>query len=277
MGQKLLFYSDGGARGNPGPAAAAYIALSETGTTVKSDARYLGVSTNNQAEYAALLMAIQFAVECGAEEVVCYLDSELVVKQLTGLYGVKNLELQKLWQQVHQLRGAFKKINFLNVRRSNPYITRADALVNKTLDEQKHNLKPAFFSEKQPLFAHVSIRTSNIERSVAFYKRFLGLEVMRRIEVKETNAEIIFLQNPKHLGCVLELTLYKNQMQYLQADYENRVFDHLGFEVADIQKTIADMKKANITITDQPRRFNELTIAFVEDPDGTLIELIERK
>jgi ribonuclease HI len=136
MSHKLTIFSDGGARGNPGPAASAFIALNEEGAVIKTGARYIGVRTNNQAEYEALLMALQFAVEYNAQEVICYLDSELVAKQLNGEYAVKNLELQKLWRQIQQLRGHFKKISFLNVRRSNPYISRADALVNSTLDEQ---------------------------------------------------------------------------------------------------------------------------------------------
>jgi|GEM_PF-311900 len=285
MDQKLVLYSDGGARGNPGPAAAAYIALSEAGVTVRTDARTLGVSTNNKAEYAALLMALQFAVEYGAEEVVCYLDSELVVNQLNGVYSVKNLDLQKLWRQVHQLRVGFKKISFFNVRRSNPCIARADALVNQALDEQRGSAKTSHIDNKAvsanvgSVFVHVSVRTSNVERSVDFYHRFLGLEVVRRVAVKATNAELVFLQAPARLGCcMLELTFYRDQKQYLQADYENRVFDHLGFEVDDIHVILAAMRKANVTITDEPRMFGEDSIiAFVEDPDGTLIELIERK
>ncbi|MCL2359005.1 MAG: reverse transcriptase-like protein [Nitrososphaerota archaeon] len=276
---QLVLYSDGGARGNPGPAAAAYLALNEAGVTVKTDARSLGVSTNNQAEYAALLMALQFAAEYGAAEVVCYLDSELVVKQLNGVYTVRNSELQRLWRQVQQRRDVFKKISFQHVRRSNPCIVKADALVNKVLDDQRSGDKPSLCHEKQnPVLVHASIRTSNMKRSVDFYSHFLGLEVTRRFEVKETNAEIVFLQDPQRRGCVLELTFYRDQKQYLQADYENRIFDHLGFEVADIQRTLTAMKKANIIVTDEPRRFNEdLIIAFVEDPDGTLIELIEHK
>jgi ribonuclease HI len=131
-----MVYSDGGARGNPGPAAIAFLALTETGEVVKADSRFIGTCTNNQAEYNALNSALQFAIAARAEEVVCHLDSELVVKQLNGEYNVKNLELQKLWQTARELRGCFKKISFVNVPRSNPYISRADALVNKTLDEE---------------------------------------------------------------------------------------------------------------------------------------------
>jgi ribonuclease HI len=143
MSQKLMIFSDGGARGNPGPAAAAFIALNAEGATVKADTRYIGIRTNNQAEYEALMMALKFAVEYHTQEVICHLDSELVAKQLNGEYTVKNLELQKLWRQVQELRGYFKKTSFVNVRRSNPYIARADALVNRTLDEQRRYNKPS--------------------------------------------------------------------------------------------------------------------------------------
>ncbi len=134
MSQRMMIFSDGGARGNPGPAAIAYIALNDKGETVKSDSRFIGIHTNNQAEYQALLMALNFASEMKTSEVVCHLDSELVAKQLTGEYAVKNCELQLLWREVQKLKGCFKKISFVNVPRTNLQIQRADALVNKTLD-----------------------------------------------------------------------------------------------------------------------------------------------
>ena len=136
MYKRLMVYSDGGARGNPGPAAIAFLALTETGEVIKADSRFIGKCTNNQAEYNALNAVLEFAMEAQVEEVVCHLDSELVVKQLNGEYSVKNLELQKLWRKARELRSCFKKVSFVNVPRSNPYISRADALVNKTLDEQ---------------------------------------------------------------------------------------------------------------------------------------------
>ncbi|MCW4003884.1 MAG: ribonuclease HI family protein [Candidatus Bathyarchaeota archaeon] len=136
MSQQLQIFSDGGARGNPGPAAVAFIALNERGETVKADSRFIGIRTNNQAEYEALLMALKFAAEQGAQEIVCHLDSELVVKQLNGQYTVKNYQLQQLWQKVQEAKRIFKKICFVNVPRTNPQIQRADTLVNITLDEQ---------------------------------------------------------------------------------------------------------------------------------------------
>jgi ribonuclease HI len=141
MYKRLLLYSDGGARGNPGPAAIAYLALTEKGELVKADSRFIGIHTNNQSEYNALIAALEFAIAVNVEEVVCHLDSELVAKQLNGEYSVKNAELQKLWRKAQELKSCFKKISFVNVPRSNPQIQRADALVNKTLDEEPQRAK----------------------------------------------------------------------------------------------------------------------------------------
>jgi lactoylglutathione lyase len=128
------------------------------------------------------------------------------------------------------------------------------------------------------MFVHASIRTSNIEKSIDFYCRLLGLKVVSRKKIKRTNAEIAFLQDPEGKGCTLELTYYKNQQKFSQPEYEERLFDHLGFVVNSMTKTIDAIKKEKITITDEPFQFSPTTnIAFIEDPDGTLIELIERK
>jgi ribonuclease HI len=285
MSQKLLIYSDGGARGNPGPAAAAFIAINESGKTIKSDSCYIGVRTNNQAEYEALLLALKYAVDSDASEIICHLDSELVTKQLTGEYAVKNSELQQLNGQVKGMLGCFRKVNFVNVPRSHPQISRADTLVNKTLDEvakkpQRTDSKTtpllAGTLDQGSRFVHVSIRTSNMQRSIEFYSKFLGLQVKSRHDIKSTNSEIVFLQDRQCKGCTLELTLYREQKEFQQPPYEKRLFDHIGFEVADIKKTLAAMKNVGVTITDEPIKFNEhTTIAFIEDPDGNLIELIE--
>ena len=284
MSQKLQLYSDGGARGNPGPAAIAFIALNEQGETVKADSRFIGVHTNNQAEYEALLLALNYAVEANASEVDCYVDSELVFKQVNGEYAVKDNLLQGYWRKVREIKACFRKISFYNVRRSHPQIQRADELVNETLDKQaklKNNSASASVtdsSEGKTMFVHTSIRTSNMECSIKFYDKFFGLKVLSRHQIKATNAEIAFLQDAEGKGCTLELTFYRNQTKFAQPTYEERLFDHLGFEVADINKTLAAMRKENVTITDEPFKFNEkTTIAFIEDPDGTLIELIERK
>jgi lactoylglutathione lyase len=128
------------------------------------------------------------------------------------------------------------------------------------------------------MFVHASIRTSNMDKSIDFYSRLLGLKLQSRREIKQNNAEIAFLQDAQGKGCTLELTFYRNQTKFSQPEYEERLFDHLGFEVADMNKTLSAMRKENITITDEPFKLgSNTTIAFIEDPDGTLIELIERK
>jgi lactoylglutathione lyase len=128
------------------------------------------------------------------------------------------------------------------------------------------------------MFVHASIRTSNMDKSIDFYSRLLGLKLQSRREIKQNNAEIAFLQDAQGKGCTLELTFYRNQTKFSQPEYEERLFDHLGFEVADMNKTLSAMRKENITITDEPFQLgSNTTIAFIEDPDGTLIELIERK
>ena len=98
--------------------------------------RYFGSRTNNQAEYEALIAALESAATLHAEEVVCHLDSQLVVRQVTGEYSVKNTELRRLWTRVQELTKKFKKASFISVPRTNIQIQKADALVNATLDRE---------------------------------------------------------------------------------------------------------------------------------------------
>ena len=131
-----MIFSDGGARGNPGPAAIAFVILSSEGEVLMTNSRFIGSHTNNQAEYEALIAALESAIERHAEEVICHLDSELVTKQITGEYRVKNSELRKLWNKVQELIRRFKKVSFISVPRTNIHIQKADALVNAALEEK---------------------------------------------------------------------------------------------------------------------------------------------
>jgi len=128
------------------------------------------------------------------------------------------------------------------------------------------------------VFVHTSIRTSNLERSINFYTRLLRLQLISRREIVANNAEIAFLRDPEGKGATLELTFYRDQKKFFQPDYEDRLFDHLAFETKDMKETITAMQESGITITDEPFRLSPAgsLIAFVEDPDGTLIELIEK-
>lgn len=129
------------------------------------------------------------------------------------------------------------------------------------------------------VFTHTSIRTSNMERSIDFYTRLMGLKLLSRSEIPQNNAEIAILQDPEGKGAKLELTFYRKQRKFIQADYEDRVFDHIAFEIKSMEQTVSALRKKKVTITDEPFRLGptESFIAFIEDPDGTLIELIERK
>lgn len=130
---KLTTYTDGGARGNPGPAAAGIVIKDEAGRTLSSYGEYLGLQTNNFAEYSALISALKKAADLGAAEVDCVLDCELVVRQMRREYKVKEPTLQKLFIQAYNAAGKFKKVSFRHTLRSGN--KEADAEVNKALDQ----------------------------------------------------------------------------------------------------------------------------------------------
>lgn len=136
---KLILQTDGGSRGNPGPAATGIILKNEQGELVAAYGEYLGIQTNNIAEYSALLSGLKKAQEIGASEVECILDSELVVKQMRREYKVRHPELQKLFMQIYNLSTQFEKITFKHILRAGN--KEADAEVNKVLDKETKNKK----------------------------------------------------------------------------------------------------------------------------------------
>ncbi len=124
-------YSDGGARGNPGPAAIGVV-ISQDNKIVATISRCIGETTNNQAEYQAIIAGLEKAIELKAETVECFLDSELVVKQLRHEYKVKNKELATLFVKAYNLSLQIKKVRFNHVPREENKA--ADKLVNEALD-----------------------------------------------------------------------------------------------------------------------------------------------
>jgi ribonuclease HI len=138
MSKKVRLYTDGGSRGNPGPAASGAVIYAvkdgEEGKELATATRYLGKETNNQAEYTAVIIGLEKAKELGAKEVEVVMDSELAVRQLNGIYKVKNEELAKRFIEIWRLRQDFAKVTFRHVERAKN--ARADVLVNKCLDEQ---------------------------------------------------------------------------------------------------------------------------------------------
>ena len=131
---KGILHTDGGARGNPGPAAAGVVLNNSKGELIKEKGDFLGACTNNEAEYRALTFGMALALESGVDELDCYLDSELVVKQLKGLYRVKNSSLSALFIKVKQLETKFKKIAYTHVKRE--LNKQADKIVNEILDRR---------------------------------------------------------------------------------------------------------------------------------------------
>lgn len=133
MPEKVVVHVDGGARGNPGPAAVGAVATGEEGELLAEKGVYIGEATNNVAEYRAVLLAIELARELGARELEIVNDSELVARQIGGQYKVKHAGLRPLFvETMRQLRG-FDRWSVRNVRREAN--ERADQLVNEALDE----------------------------------------------------------------------------------------------------------------------------------------------
>lgn len=130
--QKLIINTDGGSRGNPGPAAVGVVFSDGKGQTLAKYKEYIGVATNNIAEYQALILALKKAKDFEVEEIECRLDSELVVRQLHGAYKVKDEKMKGLYAQVQELI-FFKPVKFVHVRRE--LNKEADALVNEALDQ----------------------------------------------------------------------------------------------------------------------------------------------
>ena len=130
---KVVVHVDGGARGNPGPAAVAAVASTPDGDELAERKLYIGQATNNVAEYRALLLGLELARDLGAEEVEVINDSELIARQIGGEYKVKHAGLKPLFAQAtSELRG-FHRWAVRSVRREQN--TRADELVNEALDE----------------------------------------------------------------------------------------------------------------------------------------------
>jgi ribonuclease HI len=129
---KLVVHVDGGARGNPGPAAAAAVLSTPAGDVVDEATETLGVATNNVAEYRGLLLGLRRARELGADEVEVVNDSELVAKQVTGAYKVKHKDMKPLHAAALEAFGAFDRWSIRSVPRAQN--AAADALVNQALD-----------------------------------------------------------------------------------------------------------------------------------------------
>lgn len=133
--------SDGGSRGNPGPGACSAIVRKE-GEILTKYSKFLGKdTTNNQAEYEGLIMALELASKVTKDELNCFLDSELVVKQLLGEYKIKDRKLLPLFLKVQKLQENFKAIKYMHVSRWDNFQKLADELVNEELNKMGYYKK----------------------------------------------------------------------------------------------------------------------------------------
>ena len=134
MSKKLTIYTDGGSRGNPGPAASGVVIKNEDKKTIEEFGEFLEDQTNNFAEYTAIIHALQKARKKGADKIELYTDSKLVAKQLNRDWRVKSEDIQSLFVQAWNLIHKFDKVNINHVKREDNQ--EADAVVNRVLDQK---------------------------------------------------------------------------------------------------------------------------------------------
>lgn len=131
--KKLKIFTDGGSRNNPGPAGIGFLIYDEAGEIIMEDGRYIGTATNNEAEYSALVEALKEAKSLSGQELEVFMDSELIIRQLNGIYKVKDEKMKRLFDEVQVLKMGFVSVKFEHIKRE--LNKRADFLVNKALDE----------------------------------------------------------------------------------------------------------------------------------------------
>lgn len=129
----LKIYADGGSRGNPGPSASGYVILTEDGKLIKANGVYLGITTNNQAEYKSIKFALQDSLELGGKNIDVYMDSLLVINQLKGTFKIKNEALYPIYRDIKDLVTRFDRVEFTHVPRALNKL--ADEQVNICLDD----------------------------------------------------------------------------------------------------------------------------------------------
>jgi ribonuclease HI len=133
--EHLIIHTDGGSRGNPGPSAAGYVIMDESGKSLEDGGEYLGITTSNQAEYQAVRLALEQAAKYYPRVITFHIDSELVVRQMNGQYQIKNRDLWPIHARIKLLLQRYHKVSFIHVYRERN--TLADAKVNSILDAHR--------------------------------------------------------------------------------------------------------------------------------------------
>jgi len=133
---KLYVYTDGGSRGNPGPSAIAIIIFDKDENLIKKHSECIGETTNNRAEYIALIKALELAREIGGKEIFCFSDSENTVKQVLGINKIRDKNLLRFFNILKEKEKVFKKVTYKHEMRTNKKIKMADKLVNEVLNKK---------------------------------------------------------------------------------------------------------------------------------------------
>ncbi len=135
----IIAYTDGGSRGNPGPSATGYVLMDEGENVIEEGGEYIGITTNNQAEYQAVKLALQQAAKFDPKQIDFFIDSLLVVNQMNGVFKIKNRDLWPIHEAIKELSTQYERVSYTHVRRE--YNSSADAQVNIVLDSYEHKQK----------------------------------------------------------------------------------------------------------------------------------------
>jgi ribonuclease HI len=135
MMKKIIIYTDGACRGNPGPAGIGIVICATSGKVIKEYKEGIGTATNNIAEYCALIKGLELAYDFSVSELECYSDSQLMIRQLNKVYQVRNKSLAELFRLVRKQEKHFEKVTYSHLPREKGFIKRADELANRAIDE----------------------------------------------------------------------------------------------------------------------------------------------
>lgn len=144
--ESIIIYTDGGSRGNPGPSASGFVLMDQQENVIHQGGAYLGITTNNQAEYHAVRLGLEKALTMGVKHIAMRLDSLLVVNQMNGVYKIKNRELWPIHDRIKELVSQFDDVSFSHVRRE--FNQLADGMVNKILDSHADSQHDSSSTEK---------------------------------------------------------------------------------------------------------------------------------
>jgi ribonuclease HI len=263
----LVVHVDGGARGNPGPAAVAAVVSTPEGSVLREASEFVGEATNNVAEYRAVLLGLSLARELGAREVELVNDSELVARQIGGQYKVKHAGLRPLYAETMEALRGFERWSVSNVARAQN--ARADELVNETLDErvgprpQASAAKPYSGAGGEFRFVY---RSSRFDATVEFWERDVGLERVGGWDRGEDDRGAIFALGAGRIEVILgEEDLPPSSGAWLLA------------EVDDVDGWYERLRERDVLILQEPldKPWGQRDFGIV-DPSGVVLYLFSK-